>query len=466
MSTGSGHSSAQSQADFRVSTTVVNQIIDLTTGGEGGFARTLDAKQFLDLLRKTRKPRRELAARGQGGRTIGMLPLPMDSRLADALVFDGKLAEARVLFEESINDLEALLRRDPANCQALFLLRDSLTRLAEVASHQEKIDESIRHIRRAVLVSEETCRLQASPDAIIALACDREALAIALACQGDMSEARELLRENRGMLQVVPETWGDTRIRSWRVLVHCDFIRMIEGAPSDPTETSSNGEASPLDQLSRLASPEGDRFSVRFGAETAYDALKPASLVHWGPHVHCEAGSFLCLHLSGTASKLRRLGKVDEARRVADRILAIALLMVERDPKRPAGYLALGDAYSQFSKNAWPSEDLDTVEEYLKRAVDATGEAVKLDLDDGHSRSLLARRRQRLAKCQAEKQARERLKPTARQDSSSGIPPRREDRHNPHSRVLLPMLGSVRTLMVRRSGFRISRPCQDSSGTV
>ncbi len=412
---------AQSRSDVQVTKNVVNQIIDVTTGGKEGFARTLDANEYIELLRKIRKLRRALADRDSEGRTIGSLPLSMDFRLADALVLDHQWAAARVVFEESITDLEAILRRDPANCQALDWLQESLARLAEVAGQEKKPDESIRLLRRAVLVSKEFCRLQASADPIYALAYDRERLAFMLAKRGELTEARDLLRENRSRFPAVPNQWVGIRFQCWRVRVQSDFLRMIEVASSESPTTSSNAEMVPRDPLSRLASREADRFSPRIWAETASDALRPPALANEDPHSHCEAGVILCSFLSGTASQLRHLRKFDEARRVADRMLELARLLVEEYPNRPDVHLALGDAYNEFSKHAWrPPEAWDAIESNLIKAIDATKQALELNPDDSRARFFLEQRRERLAKALKDKLARERTKPTERPASSVG----------------------------------------------
>ncbi len=104
----------------------------------------------------------------------------------------------------------------------------------------------------------------------------------------------------------------------------------------------------------------------------------------------------LCEQLAVTASQLRRLGRLDQARRVTDRLLAFSRLLVERHPDRPAAYLVVGEAHMQLNKNASKTGDRTAADRNLVLAIEATQQALVLDPNHELARFHLDRRRRRL----------------------------------------------------------------------
>ena len=81
-----------------------------------------------------------------------------------------------------------------------------------------------------------------------------------------------------------------------------------------------------------------------------------------GPSDESRLGYRITLSLSARAVVERRTGKLNDARQTADRIHALAKLIVARYPDQPAAHLCLAEAYSQRAKNAWRPLDRGAVE--------------------------------------------------------------------------------------------------------
>ena len=89
------------------------------------------------------------------------------------------------------------------------------------------------------------------------------------------------------------------------------------------------------------------------------DPGEESELVYSLTQLHC-----------GAAASQRRAGKLDEARRTTDRILALAKLMISRYPDEPAAHLSLRAALMQRAKDAWEIDDRVTVEWTWKLALE------------------------------------------------------------------------------------------------
>jgi len=304
--------------------------------------------------------------------------------------------ETRSLLEESVADRDAALRRNPDDHNALTVLNLCLSRLSAVAEQQGRADESVMLLRRAVRSAAHCARLVPSVDSIENLAFNREALALSLAKRGDLDESRSLMLANRLMFDGLPAGCENPRIVAWRIHVQSDFTRLIEGASSVPSATSGDGDPARHDPLSRLVSPEANRLPAEVWADLAAEVFDPATRTGTASSVTEVFHSYLCQLLTGTASKLRRLGRLDEARRVTDRLMAFASRLAARYPNEPGAHLELSGAYMQLSKNAWQIKDRAAIERNLKLAIDATQHALALEPDHELARTCLAQRQRRL----------------------------------------------------------------------
>ncbi len=84
-------------------------------------------------------------------------------------------------------------------------------------------------------------------------------------------------------------------------------------------------------------------------------------------------------HLTARASHLNRAGKMEGARRIAERMLALATYFVENYRSEPNSHLAMSQAYIQLYKNASRIDDRAAEAANMKSAHDAAQVALNLD---------------------------------------------------------------------------------------
>ena len=100
--------------------------------------------------------------------------------------------------------------------------------------------------------------------------------------------------------------------------------------------------------------------------------------------------------MSELAALHRRSGELDSATGVAERMLALGRLLVERNPHRPMAHIALSEAYIQINKNAWRTLDRVAIEDNLKLSLDAALHAIVLDPNNEIARYVIEHRQKRL----------------------------------------------------------------------
>ena len=96
------------------------------------------------------------------------------------------------------------------------------------------------------------------------------------------------------------------------------------------------------------------------------------------------------------AADQRRWGRIDLARRTADRMLALTRLLIQRSPDDPSAHLLLADAYQQINKNAWQVNDRAAILHNLELAIAANQRALVLDPNSELAHHAMDRRQRRL----------------------------------------------------------------------
>jgi serine/threonine protein kinase len=91
----------------------------------------------------------------------------------------------------------------------------------------------------------------------------------------------------------------------------------------------------------------------------------------------------------------RRVGKLGDAHRFADRLLALAERLVRSHPDRAAAYMLLSDAYVQKAKNAYRVDGAPVIG-WERKALDAADRAAMLEPENEEARRLVKNRRDRL----------------------------------------------------------------------
>jgi hypothetical protein len=93
----------------------------------------------------------------------------------------------------------------------------------------------------------------------------------------------------------------------------------------------------------------------------------------------------------------RRFGKLGDALRGADQLLALAERLTQSYPDQAAAYMLLSEGYVQRAKIAYRVDD-EPVIEWERKALDAAAHAATLEPDNDEARSLAKDRRARLHK--------------------------------------------------------------------
>ena len=105
------------------------------------------------------------------------------------------------------------------------------------------------------------------------------------------------------------------------------------------------------------------------------------------------------------AGKQRSLGRIDDARATAPRLMAIAQRGVRDYPGSASSHAALSQAYNQIKKNAYRDEDFQLVEKAIAESIEAARRAIALDPDDLEMRRHLEYLTRQLASAKAERDA-------------------------------------------------------------
>jgi len=105
------------------------------------------------------------------------------------------------------------------------------------------------------------------------------------------------------------------------------------------------------------------------------------------------------------AALQRRLGRLDDARATAARLMTIARRLVREYPDSANSYRVLSEAHNQVKKNAFRTRDNHLVEEALVQAVEAARRALALDPDRLETRNYLERLTEQLASIKADRLA-------------------------------------------------------------
>ncbi|HMF35871.1 MAG TPA: hypothetical protein VKF17_04500 [Isosphaeraceae bacterium] len=105
------------------------------------------------------------------------------------------------------------------------------------------------------------------------------------------------------------------------------------------------------------------------------------------------------------AVKQRKLGRLDDARATAARLVALARRLVREYPDSALSYRVLSEAYNQIKKNALQTGDDHLVEKALVQPVKAAQRALALDPDRLETRNHLDKLTEQLASIKAERNA-------------------------------------------------------------
>jgi hypothetical protein len=384
---------ARAESDSRTAIELVGQLIELNAGGAEATPKVFSLEDTASLLESTRRLFLTLAPREPDRERFFTQLLSLDVRLHSVLSDLRRWDELQNLFEESIRESEAAVRRHPRTTSAWWCQVHHHPLLASIAERQGRASACEAHYRRALACAEEWSRIDPRGEPLGSLVVCRRFLARHLASCDRPAEARDLLLANQQSLLRCAREIVNEMIVAERVLSYLEFRHLGLGVLPPPT-TEDTG---PPDSGVVLGSAASDGLSA-----TAWANLTAASL-HLGDQSvpanfrEAKVAFWFTRGLYEFAADQRRRGQFDRARQTADRLLAFGRLVVERNPNDPLAYVVLADAFNQVQKNAWhPTEDRPTIESSLRRAIEANQHALDLTPYDEVARQQMERLRAKL----------------------------------------------------------------------
>ena len=386
---------ARAEVDNRLTVQILGEDVALNAGGPY-LPRAVAPDQHVSNLRRIRERLRDVATRPPVDAMISRQLAIVGGRLGHLLIQEGQWDEARSAFEESLSHWDRVLREAPHDRQAISHRIVHLCGFASVAEHQGNSTEHVMLLRQAVGAAEELMRDRPDGDSIGRLAKLRNSLASLLDRQGAHTEAMAVLDANRRMLASLPADAEDLQVVCSRIIVQWELDRLIKGRPSPPASEPRTVLPNPMDNVVRLASPEADRLSPQSWAELAIRALREGSGRRKIPVDEADSSYGLIGHMGELAALHRRTGALDEASRVAERMLALGRLLVEHNPNRPMAHIGLSEAYIQINKNAWQTHDRAAIGKNLRLSLDAALRALVLDPNNEIARYFVEHRQRRL----------------------------------------------------------------------
>jgi hypothetical protein len=177
---------------------------------------------------------------------------------------------------------------------------------------------------------------------------------------GDHERATRTLQANLEMLSRVPPAARTPSVKRWAEQIYNEFMRI-----HSPTE-SSDDEGWARQALALLRTIPGvDGGDARQVSKAGYSFQRS---------------------ISELASNRRRSRGVDACRQSVKRMHAFGRVLVAAFPDCPAAHLAISEAFRQSAKDAFATNDINTVERNWKWALDEARQAVLLDPRDACAR--------------------------------------------------------------------------------
>lgn len=379
----------RAEAEDERSAELLGELIEQGVGGAGNLPRLLSPARRIELLRMARRHLLELAShRPDPAVTLRQLR-PLELRLCETYFELGRLDEVRRLIEGSLRESEAALIRSPRAPWAMRWQLQNLEFLAELADQEDRADDFEALLRRAIAQAEGLHRVEPGAATLLMPSPTRRRLARSLAGRGRRDEAAAVLLAARRALEETPPGQVDARFAAERFIIEME----THDLGLDPPPGRPCGDPSSSYPSIRLASPEGDRLPAAEWAALALRGLAPDPTA--SDHETAAAHSF-GQWLHRVANDQRRRGRLDLARRTADRLGALARLLVERHPDDALAFCVLADADEEIAKNAWKVDDRAVIRDALTRAIASSRRAVDLAPQDELARNQLERRERKL----------------------------------------------------------------------
>jgi tetratricopeptide (TPR) repeat protein len=390
---------ARAEANLRMSNEIMADLVDLTTGGRGSAPKVITLDVLLPLLDRERKRLTTLAAALPDDLLVRRQLALVESRYCASLMQVGRHADAKAVLLESLPRLEALTRRNPGDGMAVYFMCHNLRLIAEVSESPHSPEESRRYLERTVQLCEGVVAHGRSIHWIMQLLGSRRALAWLYLRHGDRERAGPLFAANRRLLDELPTEVEGASLSVERLKAQIDSGLFADASPRDKDAQEPEGtERSP-----RLNVPTDTSQPPREWARLAARSLRSGD--HADPAAsrrESEDALDLITHLTEVASMSRRLGDIEAARRIVERMLALGDQLVESCPGQPAAHLAVTYSYIQKYKLYWYLEDRAGVRANMEMALASARNALKLDSSCVNAQQAVDSLQRKLAALEAE----------------------------------------------------------------
>ena len=353
---------------------LLGQLIELNAGGAGNLPRVLSPERRIALLRLVRRNLFELADLLPDRQAMYSQLMSVDQRLGETLREESRPDEMRALYEH----LRSARRRgcDPAVPPRRVSAGMALLRPPMVSPRSPRNGEEARR-NSWPCTARTVSRLFGTNRTATHLAPIRSPASSRDVAGWRGPSPRKVATSRPGpCFWPIPRRWkicpriGSTRW-SWPPRRRSTRCRIFRHLGIDPPPGPSVGADGPLHAIAELGSAEADRLSAEAWATSAARALRFEDPDRPATFRETRAAQWFTYWIHTIACDQRNRGQLIQAGQNADRLVAFARLVVERNPHDPDAHLVLADAYDQVGKNAWRVLDRPTIQLTLRQAIEA-----------------------------------------------------------------------------------------------
>jgi len=342
----------------------------------------------------------------------------IDAFLASHCIDGGKQEEARSLSEESIDCWESCLALAPDDLEIQRRLLEATVGILSVPCDRENDHLYERSNARAIAMLE---RLRASHEVpvgeVFKLSRYHRLRANDLILRGESKRARKELEEDLDVVRSVPV--AETAFRGFVLSAALtlaalgqwsgEFTRPRSPIHSEPTNIDIDGLERGLAELtarrigwlpSIVKSPWliPEDLPTEAWTDRVISSIQSDTSKFGLDRIRIPAIGWLMMHpAASTLTRQRRVGKLGDASRIADQLLALATRLTQSYPDQAAAYMLLSEGCVQRAKMAYRMSD-EPVIEWERKALDAALHAVTLEPENDEAHGLVKNRCARLNK--------------------------------------------------------------------
>lgn len=370
----------RAEENFRLTTEMLGEAIDLSVGGEDGLPRIMTPGRMIPLLERHRKRLLALRVSGPDELSVARQLEIVEYRLDRCLMEAARHEDARIMGLEALARLDMLIKRHPQDVGLRVARSNRLLQLAAVGESLGNGADLVAYLTRAIESCEEAMSRGPAPGIMPTLLKSRRRLAWALYERGDHERAGALFAASHDLAEGASPGMDSPGQQVWRLTCHLDWRLFLEGARSTPSGAKWSEPSAVSCRLASLASPADTSQSPPQWARTAAQRLH-ATPVNDGDPARRAAEDGLAFEdvLNNLASRVRRKGETEKAHRISEKMRALAEHYLAMYPDQPSAHLMKAIAYEQISKEGWePPVDCAAIEKNLALALVAAQEASRL----------------------------------------------------------------------------------------